>query len=287
VTIWDVSTGRDVSKFAAEAGVLAFSPDGRLLASSVDDGLVIWDVASGRSLRTLPGHLGEFRALAFSPDGRLLASAGSERAIKLWDVTAGRELRTLTAGNDLELVQFSPDGRFLVSLDWTGSIMLWDVQGTELARIVGLNDRDWAVVDPEGRYDASQAGMELMHWTVGVETISLNQLKDRYFDPGLLAKVLGLNKEPLRDVVGFTDVKLFPEVESADAVPGRDGLQIRLKNRGGGIGRVQVFVNGKELQADARGPGVNPDAAEATLTLDLSGAHCVLEPGRLPLQSRR
>jgi hypothetical protein len=115
--------------------------------------------------------------------------------------------------------------------------------------------------------------MELMHWTVGVETISLNQLKDRYFDPGLLAKVLGLNKEPLRDVVGFTDVKLFPEVESADAVPGRDGLQIRLKNRGGGIGRVQVFVNGKELQADARGPGVNPDAAEATLTLDLSGAH--------------
>jgi WD40 repeat protein len=273
VTIWDVSTGRDVNKFAAEAGELAFSPDGRMLASSVDDGLVIWDVASGRSLRTLPAHLGEVRALAFSADGRLLASAGSERAIKLWDVTAGRELRTLTAGNDVDFVQFSPDGRFLISLDWTGSIMLWDVQGTELARIVGLNDRDWAVVDPEGRYDASQAGMELMHWTVGVETISLNQLKDRYFDPGLLAKVLGLNKEPLRDVIGFTDVKLFPEVESADAVPGRDGLQIRLRNRGGGIGRVQVFVNGKELQGDARGPGVNPDAVEATLTLDLSGAH--------------
>src|SRR5262249_23265442 len=53
---------------------------------------------------------------------------------------------------------------------------------------------------------------------------------------------------------------------------------LRLTNRGGGIGKVQVFVNGKELLADARGPRPDPEAKQATLTVDLAHAHVI--PGQ-------
>jgi WD40 repeat protein len=78
---------------------VAFSPDGRLLASCacgkvenyicVQGEIKLWEVASGREVRTLTGHTDGVRSVAFSPDGRLLASgSGSyDRTIKLWDIS--------------------------------------------------------------------------------------------------------------------------------------------------------------------------------------------------------
>ena len=69
---------------------------------SYDDTIKLWDVASGRELRTLGGHSDAVNSVAFSPDGRILACGGpDDNTIKLWDVASGRELRTLRGHSKL------------------------------------------------------------------------------------------------------------------------------------------------------------------------------------------
>ncbi len=65
---------------------MAFSPDGRLLATASEDGTAqLWDPATGEHLRTLTGQTGWVRGVAFSPDGRLLATASLDETARLWD----------------------------------------------------------------------------------------------------------------------------------------------------------------------------------------------------------
>ncbi|HEY3139286.1 MAG TPA: hypothetical protein VGL29_24915 [Blastocatellia bacterium] len=148
---------------------VAFSPDGRTLASASEDETVkLWDVQSGQELKMLEGHTDSVSSVAFSPNGRMLASASDDWTVKLWDVQSGQELKTLHRHKaQVVSVAFSPDGRILASASWDQTVKLWDAQsGQELKTLKGHGDSvvQSVAFSPDGRTLASANGETLKLW---------------------------------------------------------------------------------------------------------------------------
>ncbi|KJK38531.1 hypothetical protein UK23_41110 [Lentzea aerocolonigenes] len=174
LTLWDLGTGTPVRRTGHTGQVLglAFSPDGRQVATSSADGTVrLWNLATGAVDRTLTGHAAVVNGVRFSPDGRLLATASHDQTVKLWDPATGSLLATLTGHTGwVRAVAFSQDGRLLATASHDQTVILWDVATrTRLVTITDHTDADFTGVafSPDGRtlaYTSGEASVVL--WDV-------------------------------------------------------------------------------------------------------------------------
>uniref|UniRef100_UPI002F918C43 caspase, EACC1-associated type n=1 Tax=Streptomyces sp. NBC_01553 TaxID=2975877 RepID=UPI002F918C43 len=164
VQLWDVVNGSTLATFTDGTSTwVAFSPDGKTLASGGDSGIRLRNVATRRTIATLTTD-SEINSVAFSPDGKILASGGGNmflpgqpRGIRLWDIATNRRIATLTDATTTS-VAFSPDGKTLASGGDSG-IRLWNVATRSTTATPTTDDAASVVFSPDGKTLAS--GTEL------------------------------------------------------------------------------------------------------------------------------
>lgn len=141
--LWDAATWQLVRTFPENPEIAefvkstAFSPDGGRVVSGGGVGgmLRLWDIESGRLLRTFEGHSNVVASTAFSPDGARVLSGSWDGTLKLWDTESGKLLRTFERHSGwVNSVKFSPDGRRLLSGGSDKKINLWDAETGQLVR---------------------------------------------------------------------------------------------------------------------------------------------------------
>ena len=109
------------------ASCVAFSPDGKLLASGTASTVKLWDVATGGVLKRLSGHSSTVKSVSFSPDGKTLFSQSLDE-VKLWDVATGQEIRTFSGHLDqITTMSLSMNGSILATGEDYKTVRLWDV----------------------------------------------------------------------------------------------------------------------------------------------------------------
>jgi WD40 repeat protein len=171
--LWDAGTGKEVWRKTEKPGgiwCVAVSPDGKYAVSSLgmheaggwvagrDHAVRLWDLATGKLVRTFEGHTDELRGLAFSPDGKFVLSGAFDKTARLWVVETGKEARRFVGHERaLRQVALSPDGKRALTSSLDGTARVWDVaNGKEICRFEDHNADVLAVAfTPDSRFAVS------------------------------------------------------------------------------------------------------------------------------------
>ena len=147
---------------SASVNSVAFSPDGKTLASASRDGTIkVWNLQSQKSIATLADHSQWVNSVAFSPDGKTLASASYDNTIKVWNLQSQKPIATLAGhSNSVNSVAFSPDGLTLASASGDKTIKLWNLQTQKpIATLAGHSEEVISVAfSPDGLTLVSASG---------------------------------------------------------------------------------------------------------------------------------
>jgi hypothetical protein len=166
VRVFEVKTLAEVTTLPKAKRALAFSPDGKTLATlgrSDPHDIELWDLATAKVVATLRGHSESVLSAGFPPDGRALATGG-DWTVRVWDLATGKETARFRGDSDVTGVAFSPDGRRVAAAEADGVVRIWDVASGKAVTV--LPGRSPVAYSPDGRLlaTADADGTALLLW---------------------------------------------------------------------------------------------------------------------------
>ncbi|MGH8429123.1 MAG: WD40 repeat domain-containing protein, partial [Solimonas sp.] len=292
VRLWDAASGEQIRMFKFNTGrslpsaTAAFSRDGSQILTAVSTTLQVWDAASGNVIRTFEEDPAGFGRFALSPDGTRVVSASGDRKVKLWDAATGKLIRSMEGHLGwIESATFSSDGTRVISGSSDTTTRVWNsATGELLATLLTGQGDEWLAITPEGFFDASAKGAEILSVVRGLEVFGIDQFYQALYRPDLvreklagdpdgkvhaaavrldLAKLLDSGRAPSVAIVSHKAVATTPD--------DRVTLEALLADQGGGIGRVEWRINGLTVgvvENPRPGAGGQPITVKQAMALD-------------------
>ncbi|MBD0401330.1 caspase family protein [Flammeovirga sp. EKP202] len=225
---------------------LAFSLDGQSLLVGSNHKLLLYDLKTGEIAQQREvDH--PVKSIAFTFDGKyiLLSEESGDLTSYSSDLKSQVYKYPQNNGDIIELFDF-PGKQVFVTLSNDFAVGIWDLESpNRFGAVLSDGDVGWVVEHYSGLFDASETNMSNLYYVVDNEIIDIAQLQGMYWEPGLGTKLF--NGQPLREVPFLSTVSLYPE---ANLYTKNDKLYIEVFDRGGGIGKVAVMVNNKEVLDD-------------------------------------
>ncbi len=178
-TVKTVVFSKTLIGHAKPANCLAFSPNGKLLASGSDiigldesdSGkfeIIIWDITDSKISGRLLGHKDAIQSIAFSKNGTKLVSSDSKGIIKVWDIANFKEINTIIGDNWVSTVCLTPDDRYVIGeYSFEKKVDLWDFETGELIFTLPVNLQIGSMdISPDGAKIALSCYHKIQIWSL-------------------------------------------------------------------------------------------------------------------------
>jgi WD40 repeat protein len=255
---------------------LSFSPDGKKIASAGKGKSVrIWDIRTGKLISKFYAHQDDIVRVNFHPDGKKLLTGSKDGTVKLWDSDRGLELLTLNPKNvgnkssdkeagAIQDTSFSPDGNLIVTAKNT-TIALWDLQGNLLANAIAHDQELYSVKFHPDNKQLLTSGRD--------ETVKLWQIQDQNRQiqfvrslKGTSTDILSLNFSADGDRIALASQDGSIQILNSDGT-----LEMKLGGHTDGIFDVNFSPDGQYLLSASKDRTVRLWDLKATLLNTLYG----------------
>jgi hypothetical protein len=254
--LWDLQTGRRQREFSGTpgdsvTGILPLS-DGRIAVATISGAIALRSATRQVPDATLVSRGGAVRLFEDRDHLLVLQADGKVRSFALSD---GRLITEASVGGAIQSAVFDPIERRLFIGGSEGHVRIWDMSRGETVGTLFSTRSGWLVVDRIGRFDGSESGVRDAVWASGSVELPMRGFGREFFEPSLLAKI-GRDPASFLTAAGSPideGIQLPPDVSIVvDATGGEAVVRMSATNRGGGIGDMMLFHNGRRVAESAR-----------------------------------